>query len=179
MKTIFVVACLMISIGALGKGDKVDFPRPFEFTLLDSVQGTKADLYIKAYDWIAKNFNSANNVIQMQDKEAGKFIIKGIIPYSVHGLMGNKVGKEYIHFTMSISVKDGRYKCVIYDFYHEAGIVNGSVSYGSLDKEAPHKALEQGWMNKRWADIKATAQNGAEDLLLSLKKSMGAKDDNW
>ena len=45
------------------------------------VEGVSAsDLYVRANEWFAKTFNSANAVIQMQDKEAGKIIGKGYVP---------------------------------------------------------------------------------------------------
>ena len=162
-----------------GKKETKIFPYPFEYSIVDSSVGDKATLYVKAYDWVAKAFNDPNKVIQMQDKEAGRLVVKGVSVYYKHSLMGNVIGKEYIHYTMSISVKDGRYKCVISDFYHEGGIMNGSVGYGSLSGDAPRKPMEQGWMNRLWDDMKTTASTDANELLSSLQKWMATKTDNW
>ncbi|RZK33076.1 MAG: DUF4468 domain-containing protein, partial [Hymenobacter sp.] len=37
---------------------------------------TKEQLYTRAYEWLAKAYRSANDVIQMQDKEAGRLVGK-------------------------------------------------------------------------------------------------------
>lgn len=75
---------------------------------------TKDELYIRAREWFAKTFVSAQDVIQMDDKASGKIIGKGsssgfysilmsIIPYS-------------LTYTVSITAKDGRYRYEISPF---------------------------------------------------------------
>lgn len=47
---------------------------------------TKDQLYIRAHEWIAKAYRSANDVIQMQDKEAGRLVGKGSSKAVARGL---------------------------------------------------------------------------------------------
>ena len=46
----------------------------------DSV--SKTELFVVINDWFASNYNSANDVIQMSDKDAGIIIGKGSLKYS-------------------------------------------------------------------------------------------------
>jgi|SaaInlStandDraft_1057018.scaffolds.fasta_scaffold100865_2 hypothetical protein len=49
--------------------------KPLEYDSIIEVEGiTKNDIYVQVNDWLATTFNSANDVIQMADKDAGKFI---------------------------------------------------------------------------------------------------------
>jgi hypothetical protein len=72
---------------------------------------TKEDLFVKAHEWFAINFRSANHVIQMADKEAGKIIGKGIVkvPLNNWGLL---------EFTFIVECRDGRYKYTMRDVNH-------------------------------------------------------------
>jgi hypothetical protein len=44
---------------------------------VDSIKST--ELYVRAHEWFAKTFKSAQSVIQLDDKEAGKILGKGSI----------------------------------------------------------------------------------------------------
>ena len=44
--------------------------KPLEYNSIIEVEGiTKNDIYIQVNDWLATTFNSANDVIQMADKD--------------------------------------------------------------------------------------------------------------
>lgn len=159
-----------------------NFPVPFEFKLIDSIVGTQNDLYVKANEWMAKTFVSAKEVIQMQDKEAGKLIGKGIIETPVLNAYGTNIGVDYVHYTISIDVKEGRYRCILSDFYHEGALVNyggkyglqNTPSYGSLNNAQPsnYGNMMQSTVNSQFAMIKDVSMKKANELLLSLKNAM-------
>lgn len=71
---------------------------------------TKYQLYSKAREWIANVFISSKDVIQMDDREAGKIIVKGSFELT------SKLDIDLMKFTISIYLKDGKYKYVITDF---------------------------------------------------------------
>lgn len=80
---------------------------------IDQHGKTKNDAYVAAHTWIAKNFNSANDVIQMQDKEAGQIIVKAVYPFTwyVEGDLGTKYPySSYVQYTLSLYVKDKKIK---------------------------------------------------------------------
>lgn len=46
--------------------------------VIDSISGTTSEIFTKVISYMAMNYNSANDVIQQQDKEAGIVIGKGL-----------------------------------------------------------------------------------------------------
>ena len=73
----------------------------------------KATLYIRALEWVSSSFRSSKAVIDLQDKDAGIIVAKGIIPNGSRDALG-------VHFdlrlTIKLEVKDGRYRAT-YDTY--------------------------------------------------------------
>jgi len=80
-----------------------------------------SELYSSAREWFAKNFKSANHVLQMDDPELGKLIGKGVIPINYNYMTGGGIASIPVvftfnaDFTMTVQVKDGRYKYEIND----------------------------------------------------------------
>ena len=64
----------------------------------------KNDAYAIAENWVAKNYNSANDVVQQKDKDNGVLVIKAIAPFSI------MIYTRYVHYTMEIRVKDNKSK---------------------------------------------------------------------
>lgn len=145
------------------------------FTEVVEVPGaTQQQLYSRAYEWVVKAYNSANNVVQMQDKESGKIIIKGLTRVSANGYPAGTVSH-----TLSIYLKDGRYKYVLTDFSHEAPIssANKMLSVGPL--EQPEAALfAMGSGKKYWQEIKKEVGNDARSLVAGFKANMAAKGND-
>lgn len=80
---------------------------------------TKADIFALINKWIAINYNSAQNVIQMNDKESGDIIVKGINEATYKNVMKelfpkNKYLQDYntldFNHTLDINVKDNKYR---------------------------------------------------------------------
>ncbi|MNL16717.1 hypothetical protein D3C87_1377690 [compost metagenome] len=93
------------------------------YTAIDTIPNyTKEQLQSGLREWIAKNFVSANNVIQMDDKEAGKIIVKG---KNKEFYNFNHLGKivpinYYQSFIIDMTVKESRYRVKIYGFQLES-----------------------------------------------------------
>jgi hypothetical protein len=144
------------------------------------VEGASAtDLYIKANEWFARTFNSANNVIQMQDKEAGKIIGKGNI--TAYGHFKNFESGIW-KFTVSFTAKEGRFRYVISDIYHETGgYENVKGAGGDIKNEKPE--CGKWYLTKgQWNKIKARASTQFQDIAKDLEQSMTVtlnEDDDW
>jgi hypothetical protein len=148
------------------------------------------ELYLRARAWFAESYRSAQDVIQMDDKENGKIIGKGNIRYTSRIFVGSEGTKGWIRYTISIQVKDGRYRYEITDFYHEGNPLNsgGQFSFGLItnDTECPYKIgsmTGKGWRNKVWNDIKETIKKNILSLTESIKIAMGKpaknKETDW
>lgn len=157
---------------------RIEFPSPFKFTLIDSVKGTKDELYVKAHSWMAKTFNSANAVIQMQDKEAGKLIGKALFS-DIKGQNG--LCCEIINYTVTIDVKEGRYRVIFSDFYDDHNTGSAIGGYGSLDQQEI-KANKGNYVyrfyNKLWDKIKINTQQKSNILMSDIKIYMHLNSDD-
>lgn len=69
---------------------------------IDSV--SKDRLFAKTMEWIALNYKSANDVIQLSNKEDGKIICKGNFKTMVLLTSG------YIGHTLTLDFKDGKFR---------------------------------------------------------------------
>lgn len=135
-------------------------------------------LYNKAKIWFVHSFNSAQNVIQLDDKESAKIIGKGL--FSVTSSVIVKADIGVVKFTIEINAKDGRYKYTITDFWHEAYISNVTTP-GDLRLPKPGGGIMT--MGKgNWNGIKRQTNEKVLEMIFSLKKAMSSsqsKDDSW
>ena len=79
---------------------------------------SKNDIYFSANEWFVNTFNSAESVIQMNDKEKGIIIGKG---YSdVYSKTSLSIIQSKLYYTIKIEIKENKYKFSIYDIYYLA-----------------------------------------------------------
>ncbi len=156
-----------------------------EIVKVDSV--SKSELYNRAKIWFATTYNSANDVIQMENKDEGEIIGRAIITYSPTVYFASEQTRGVIKYTVKLFVKDGRYKYEITDFIHDPyGNKYGKSSMGLIttNDECPNpKPSAKGWSNKVWADIKALIEENMISLISSIKQGMTKKNesnnDDW
>ena len=91
---------------------------------------SKDQLYILAKMYFAETFKSANDVIQLDDKENGVILGKGITNFMV------KSGKYNFNckmsFTMKVSIKDNKCKLEVYNIVYN----DTSTAESNYSKEA-------------------------------------------
>jgi hypothetical protein len=68
-------------------------------------------LYTNAKMFIAENFKSANDVIQLDDKENGVILVKGVVSENI--VVAVQSLTYYFSFTMKIMIKDNKYRIII------------------------------------------------------------------
>lgn len=78
-KSILIAVCsIVLLIGCAGSL----IPTVQQHQSLEKIQVmngmTKDELYKKSLSWVARNYNSANDVIQLKDQENGQIICKGL-----------------------------------------------------------------------------------------------------
>src|SRR5690554_527676 len=80
------------------EGENVVFTK-----IVESITGDKQEIFPRAITYIATSYNSANDVIQQQDKDAGIIIVKGN-----YKLFDNGTNRWYAPHTLRIDIKDNR-----------------------------------------------------------------------
>ena len=166
-----------------------------EYSEVIQVEGkTAEELYNSAHEWMAIVFNSANDVIQLEDPVNKKLIAKGVKTID-HVANGVSVPLT-MYFTLITEFKDGRYRYQIYPTQFKSGVdieytyellkevttEEGLLSYYKtkgikpwvIGKKQIAKNLES---NKQLFDkVNSALKNIPNDLKKALTKS---DDDNW
>lgn len=75
-------------------------------------------LYSSAREWVASTFNSATDVLKMDDRVSGKLIAKGFTDITVETGIWPTIDK--FHFTVKIYCKDNRYRVIWSDLQLQA-----------------------------------------------------------
>lgn len=152
---------------------------------------TAQQLYSNGKAWFSKAFGSGKAVIDFDDNTNYKIIGKGKIPILVKGNLGKQPG-GYVNFTISLFFKDGKYKYIFTNFYHEGedypNSFNNSMihcnSAGPLEIEKQTGAFSQNnWFawKDNWHYLKEQTNEAVLSLILSLKQNMISldKEDNF
>lgn len=85
----------------------------FKWNKVDSVNKTKSEIYSDTKTYIAKTWNSAQNVIQNDDKDAGIILIKGSSKQSTVYCLSTF---EYnYNYTITFMIKDNKVKILCSD----------------------------------------------------------------
>jgi hypothetical protein len=161
---------------------------PLSFSEVVPVEGASAaELYNRGKVWFAKAFVSSNNVLQVQDKEAGTLVGKGSHSYEPNTMMGSACSRGHLGFTVTVQLKDGRYRYEVSDFTHTGTPctgVPGGINFGTVTTTAAPpdvEGLTKGGREKMWKHLKDKSTETSGSLTKTLKEAMQkpAKDDNW
>jgi hypothetical protein len=133
---------------------------------------TKEELYTILRMWFAKTFVSANHVIQMEDKDAGILVGKALTKV-FHKTLLVVHDHGHIIYTMSIYVKDNRFKYEINNFYHEGNPINSVPDYGRCEDMINTKHKTMGISNqKMYNQYLNKLMSDMEELVKDLKAHM-------
>tara|TARA_X000001388_G_C2229183_1_gene122419 strand:+ start:1119 stop:1877 length:759 start_codon:yes stop_codon:yes gene_type:complete len=147
---------------------------------------SKTKLYISLNDWFATNYNSANEVIQMSDKDEGIIIGKGVMDYR-HKKFTYICSGGWVKYTIKVYVKDNRYKVDLTNFTHSVLPKNGAhCALGLITDATEHttKGFSKTFNNDVWKDIKVKISDYSDLLFISLnehtdRQSTNESQDDW
>jgi len=164
-KSFLVLTILIISISA-------SCQEGIAFEKVIQAEGmNKDELFIKLNEWFASNYKSANDVLQMVDKDAGVIVGKGSMNY-FHKKKSSYNGN--LNYTIKTYVKDNRYKVLLSDFNH-SGL---SFDLGLITSEEiyTNKGIYKKYHNQAWSDIKLKIKQYSYDIFNSFENK--TKKDN-
>ncbi len=165
--------------------------KPLEYILVVSVEGvTKDQLYSEALAWFGETFRGPKNVIEVQDRQAGRIIAKPLFLYEPTVFESTARIRGVVRYSVKVEVKDGRYRYSIGDFFHEGSregdLAPISFQLLTTDPECPYqfspRDLKSSSKQETWDNLKLVAKNQAALIISSLKSRMaqaGTDKDNW
>ncbi|MEJ7666722.1 MAG: DUF4468 domain-containing protein [Hymenobacter sp.] len=135
---------------------------------------TEADLYARAAAWVAKTYTPADTVTRQPAQ--GELLVRGARPavlYRPFQGVPRPVYAGAVRHTLTVYVKDGRYKYQLTNLTHGAGGTLNMNSGGALEQE---KANLFGYVglgsHKPWTDLKVAATRDARHLVADLQVAM-------
>lgn len=155
---------------------------------------TKANIFAFVNKWIAINYNSAQNVIQMNDKESGDIIVKGINKATYKNIMkdlypSNKYLPDYntldFNHTLEINVKDDKYRVTYtltdiikpqelagYNIDNQYNIIFDMIDFTGLKQDKVHEynLFIEDWYRKALIGKKKRAK--AKELTVPIYEEM-------
>lgn len=123
--TLLLFVSATIAFAQRGKNQLVTLPvdstnQLISYSGVIQVEGaTQNDLYLRSREWFAKKLNSIRDVIQMDDREAGKVIGK-VNSAGYYTILLTQFPYR-LTYTISITSKDGRYRYEISSIYIKDG----------------------------------------------------------
>ncbi|RZK45860.1 MAG: DUF4468 domain-containing protein [Hymenobacter sp.] len=137
---------------------------------------SQADLYARATAWVAKAYPSNNAVLEQQDAATGQLVVQGELPAVAYTMYGGVLRSSYagvVRHTLTIYVKDGRYKYILSNLTHDAKGTPTMKSGGALEQN--HASLF-GYAgigsHKPWVDLKVAATRDVRHQLAGLEEAM-------
>lgn len=132
---------------------------------------SKSDIYAALRGWVATSYNSAQDVIQMDDKDAGIIICSALFEYS-YGKMQYKAYEGVIKYSLKLQIKDGRFKAEVSNIIHQNNHGNsekcnlGNITTAELFTD---KGLQKKFDNNVWNDIKLKSEGYSKGIFARLK----------
>ena len=160
---------------------------PITFSkVIQSDNSSKTKLFVSINDWFASNYNSANEVIQMADKDEGIIIGKGSMEYS-HRKISYLCYGGWIKYTIKVYIKENRYKVELTNFTHSVKSAHGAqCALGTITDAEEHTT--KGWSKKAnnavWNDLKEKSNGYSNAIFMSLnehtdKNNAQESQDDW
>lgn len=118
-KIILTITCLLFLNLSYGQ-------KNFVWDSVYITKGTKIELFSKAKLVVAEVYNSANDVIQNNDPDAGIILLKGSTTLDRSENLGVITINHVFTYTLKIMVKDDKYRIVLNDIYNSKVFDNSS-----------------------------------------------------
>ena len=158
-------------------------------SVIQAKDKTAEQIYTTVKAWLATSFNSANDVIQMDDSDNGIIICKGAFEYKAPGGLSYRYIDGWVNYTLKIQIREGRFKISMGNFIHESSNLEykKTWSFGLItdrDKFKPSGMQDKRWL-KTWPDLKVCCKKEFFLIVMSLSDATSKQsdildtDDDW
>lgn len=155
--------------------------------VIDSLVGSSDELFSKSKMFIAENWNSAQNVIQNDDREAGLILVKGLNRVTVKENLGFVAVTHSFKHIAKFYHKDGRTRLVFEILPSSEVTSDPPATMGTWPRIQDINAPFQGIMNsgaskKAYAQIQQTLANELRNTVKTYElymRNLDVIDDGW
>ncbi len=177
---------LLISIFLLpaiiySQTSSIDSSNTVKYEEVISSKLTMQQLYNNAKLFVIKDFKNPKSVIQIDDKENGKIVIKAVMNsnYNEKGILGFKFD-IWTDFVFQIDLKDNKYRYRISNLFVDfsGDAVNENSSIETIIQKA-NKQIKAKYKPVVYRSVEQSVDNDILALVESLKKQMDNDDDSF
>ncbi len=144
----------------------------------DVKEATQKRIFNSAKEWIYKNYNSGDAVIQIEDPETGKITCTGRTQNLVYNNVWVKMDGGTFKYSLTTYCKDGKFKLLIDEITHSGGEMIQMRDGSMYQDEFPSKwgRMNKKQSQKEWAKMKDQARIEISAILLSMAKYITSPD---
>lgn len=137
------------------------------YEAINTVEQKKDQTFAALRSWMANAFVSAKDVIQMDDKDMGQIVGKGI--FYIHS-KGLATAAWPCYFTISITVKDDKYRVQLNNFMY---------GEGKNTMESVYEMYQKGKMKNSTGNMIRELDEQSKKILEDIKVKAVAKIDDF
>ena len=135
----------------------------FEWDVItDSLEDDKSQLYSKTKLFIGEAWNSAQNVIQNDDKDAGVILVKGVSVQNLFYQLNDH--KWTFNYSVKFLMKDGKSRIIIENVYCSAARV--------AQYEWPHMPVADVYPTSKGSKITGVNEKRYHTIMAELKQDL-------
>ena len=165
MKVLYCTILFLLPLQAVSAQEDVELTLndrgQYEYQAVFEAPASPDEIYDRALAWIALNYRSANDVIQLKDDQNDKIIAKGTF------ITTNLFSEVSIRHTLQIEARDGRYRVTYGPFVYQGG------------PTAPEFPFESRHITRRKRMREKTAKIISEALLSLHSAVQEESDEGW
>lgn len=196
MRILFIIPLLLFTNMAMAQA-------PLTYSQVIEVDSTsKEQLYERALKWITTAAGASKGEVITRDKENGEISAKLSMPFKSQYNYNEKETRGFVWYTLTIYVKDNKYKYEFTNFIHEGSTGESAYGWGWVHVNSHWDAVNFGLVTKEqscpleiskvdgdkycaklWAELKTHCKMNAADILNRLHSAMqtpvATKKDDW
>lgn len=175
MKKVLLLVVMAVFFAEIKAQEPLSFSKVIQ---ADSIK--KNDIYSGLKQWFALNSNS-KYTLEVDDRETGLLIANFSLEYFKSGFFYSSY-QGHINYSITIQVKDGRYKITVDKFIHKTKHL-GSISNLGLITTGDYTrgGINASFDKKVWLDIQTKSELISNDLFSIFEKLKFSNntEDNW
>jgi len=151
--------------------------------IIDSLGTSKEGLYNMTKMFIAETWNSANNVIQNDNKEGGQIVVKGSTHKTVYENYGQVKITNYYRYTIKFYQKDGKVRMIITDVNHKLTTPHRWSAY-PVNLYSPFRTrMKSGYAAHNYNTVKTGISKNLQSLVTRyakyIQQELVVDDNDW
>ena len=184
-KTILLLILTIFIVGLVQAQESEELK--FSKVIQSETGADKAALYTSLRSFISTYYHNSQNVIQMDDKEAGIIICKATSIFDSPSLMLSAY-EGWVDYNLKLQARDGRVRVEVFHFFHHNKPGNqkkAQLGVLTTAEEYTDSGIQKKYHNKVWLLLKEKAELISNDIFSGAEKALkegatfNSQEEDW